>query len=910
MRASGDAVIYETADALVVAEARDGAIVRSESFALDDNVGAGLRLADWQPSPHATRWLCDEFFSALDRHTWEDGARLFTADVTVDDRRSGQVLPGVTGPEELFRRTRSSVELAPDVRTTVRDWLLLRAHVGVVRMVSQGHLADGGGAFEVERIAVGFTRGGRMSGVVFFDHDDEAGALALARGDDASDNAATELLIRSRELRRRGDWDAVRGLFAPDFVYETRRAMTLDTVYGIDGLMDNYRVVADLGGDVTSHALATRGRWLALVRLTFVQREDDGVESRIETLQICAIDPETGLGTRIISFEIDDLDAAYAELDALYAASLASTENAASRLMGGIGDAVTRRDWDAIRAVLTPDFVYSSRRAVSINEDHDAQGLVQNYITSVGMGLGLEPYESLATRGEWLALVSTAMAKPADDARLEIAQVVVVDPASGQASRMVSYELDNLDTAYAELDALYLASLPPDEAATVGLLVQVVAECDRGDWPRVAELLSGVDRMHDRRTMGLGSPISPADWIAATAEIAPMIPDGRIRLIAVPELHGSAFVFETVGAGHDKHGGEVEIGFLVVGRVDNDRVVAFDLFDTADIDGARARFRDLGRVGHADGNLSFRIVRRAIAASQRRDWAGVRAELAPDFVYETRRAMSLIDRYGVDGLITNYEAVYALGGDFELGLIATRGDAHALVHTSVFWRDVEGAESRIDIAQVCVADLGSGRLTRTISFEMDDLDAAYAELDALYVVSLAAGEASAARIFIDVIGVCHRQEWLPFRELLAGVDTVVDHRLMGFGTLSVDEWVDATEALADLMASDTQVRLAHVYELSSSAGVFHLKSGGRDQNGILVEFENVTIGRIEDGRVTTLELFDAHDLDAARARFRGLTSRGRCECERRLSTHARPGRLVRPPGLAGSQDAGRAAHGL
>ena len=67
VRGSGDGVIYETADALVLAEARDGAIVRREEFALDDEVGAMLRLAEWQPSPHMTRWRAEQYHDAFDR---------------------------------------------------------------------------------------------------------------------------------------------------------------------------------------------------------------------------------------------------------------------------------------------------------------------------------------------------------------------------------------------------------------------------------------------------------------------------------------------------------------------------------------------------------------------------------------------------------------------------------------------------------------------------------------------------------------------------------------------------------------------------------------------------------------------------------------------------------------------------
>ncbi len=242
-------------------------------------------------------------------------------------------------------------------------------------------------------------------------------------------------------------------------------------------------------------------------------------------------------------------------------------------------------------------------------------------------------------------------------------------------------------------------------------------------------------------------------------------------------------------------------------------------------------------------------------------------------VYESRRAVSINDAYGIDGLVENFKVTVGMGLEVVLrACIATRGNSIALVDTVLVGG--EGAsESRIEMVQVVAVDPMSGLITRMISYDVDadDLDAAYTELDAQYLASLPPDDAAVAQVTVDVIDTINQADWTRFAELLGGVDTVTDHRLLGLGNPPLAEWIDATRTLAELMPGDRRTRLAAVHELAAPVALCEIQGSGRDQNGTPVQFEQLTVGRIEGGRVLALDLFDTRDLDAARVRFRELS---------------------------------------
>ena len=88
--------------------------------------------------------------------------------------------------------------------------------------------------------------------------------------------------------------------------------------------IDNMRAIADLGATVTtSDVIATRGERLALVRIRVSIRDQEARAFDTESLNVVEIDADVRIAA-IVTFDPDDIDAAFEELDARYLAGEAA----------------------------------------------------------------------------------------------------------------------------------------------------------------------------------------------------------------------------------------------------------------------------------------------------------------------------------------------------------------------------------------------------------------------------------------------------------------------------------------------------------------------------------------------------------------------------------------------------------
>ena len=149
-------------------------------------------------------------------------------------------------------------------------------------------------------------------------------------------------------------------------------------------------------------------------------------------------------------------------------------------------------------------------------------------------------------------------------------------------------------------------------------------------------------------------------------------------------------------------------------------------------------------------------------------------------------------------------------------------------------------------------------------FDVDDIDAAFEELDARYL----AGEAAAARA--HVVG--HRGAFaaLNRHELPATTpDWVnIDHRRVA--AFAPGDLIAYIRAAWDI-APDTKVYIEAVHRLSDLGAVVTQSATGTSQEGFDAEWRD---DQHDDGRrrpISRSELFDEADLDAALARFDELS---------------------------------------
>src|SRR5262249_48959430 len=148
----------------------------------------------------------------------------------------------------------------------------------------------------------------------------------------------------------------------PGFRHIDRRRM-VQLESDRDTTLESLRPIFELTSSRTNEALATRGNRLALVRNLWIGAERDAGSSEVEWLTILEGDG-SGASPAAVTLDSDDLDAAYAELDARYAAGEAAHYRGIWELR--IARAVAKRDWNGLASMFAPDCVIEDHRPVGL----------------------------------------------------------------------------------------------------------------------------------------------------------------------------------------------------------------------------------------------------------------------------------------------------------------------------------------------------------------------------------------------------------------------------------------------------------------------------------------------------------------------------------------------------------------
>ncbi|MBI1817962.1 MAG: nuclear transport factor 2 family protein [Deltaproteobacteria bacterium] len=324
-----------------------------------------------------------------------------------------------------------------------------------------------------------------------------------------------------------------------------------------------------------------------------------------------------------------------------------------------------------------------------------------------------------------------------------------------------------------------------------------------------------------------------------------------------------------------REGGAFEIAKVGVFEIDDlGRIRCIDQYDLDQVDAARARFAELV-LGPVEAlrpdplrilpNAASLARDRALEAFAARDWLALRALTSRDMVWEDRQKRALLTG-DVELWISSLQTV-SPWVRFEHELIATVGDRVALEH--VGWvGGPKGGEFQIEQITLTEVD-ADGRIRASITFDLDDRRAAFAEAHARFV----AGEAAAIGGQTPIVVLARafaRRNWETLRGCLADNLVFRDHRTLGLlGELRRDEWVESLRVQTDL-APDVDVETLRVItwnthgrvDLSRAYGI--LRDGG--------PFENVMLRVIvTDGdHIRHWDLFEVGDGERALARLEEL----------------------------------------
>ena len=251
---------------------------------------------------------------------------------------------------------------------------------------------------------------------------------------------------------------------------------------------------------------------------------------------------------------------------------------------------------------------------------------------------------------------------------------------------------------------------------------------------------------------------------------------------------------------------------------------------------------------------------RFFAHTRARNWAAAAEILAENtFVDDRRRVVNIGVWEGRDIVIANLQALAEAVADVTSTVIAIRGERLALTRISAPNRDLQQGDFGVEMLGIAELDTDD-RLTAHVMFDPDDIDAAFAELDARYM----AGEAAPyARTWSAMARTCavFNQGELP----ATTPDSVfVDHRPV----LTVDA-VDLPSYLRAMwdVTPDIRVEIEAVHRLSELGAVLTHAVNETSPEGLNAEWRGILIYTLEADMVNRCEVFDEADLDAALARF-------------------------------------------
>ena len=137
------------------------------------------------------------------------------------------------------------------------------------------------------------------------------------------------------------DWDALAQDFADDYCLDDRRRVVNAGVrHGRDAGVENTRVAAEIGllTNTTSTIIASRGERLTLERFHASGADHESIQN--DALNIVEIDADERIAA-VVMFDVDDIDAAFAELDARYLAGEAAAHAHTWSVIAGTYAALT-----------------------------------------------------------------------------------------------------------------------------------------------------------------------------------------------------------------------------------------------------------------------------------------------------------------------------------------------------------------------------------------------------------------------------------------------------------------------------------------------------------------------------------------------------------------------------------------
>jgi len=812
--------------------------------------------------------------AALEAHDWAGFAALISPQFRIFDRTAFAKLDA--SREEWLAGFRQQVEmtsgpLEPRVLATRGERLVL------VQMVWQGAAGDVGPS-EIEWLLIieVDARGDQLAIVSFDPHDLDAAYAELdARfeaGEGRENSRAVGFAAAFQRAFAQRDWAALAAIVAPEVVARNHRTVGWGTLRGPAEYVPALRELVALAPDATlrSDHLRCAERGLLWEFAWRGMREGGAFETPLVTV--------TELDESARQSRLDVWDAGAPEARARFAeiaTAVAPAEpfaNAASRAFERLTGCFNARDWAGIQTCASPALAYDERRRLLRNTAGLREWLagVREFYDVPGSEFRVS---LLATRGERLSLHRNSYGGGAGSgAPFEIEDFVGVYEVddTGRIVGIVLFDVDDLDAAYAELDARFEAG----EGAAHPVVVQVGRAfreaLARRDWDAVLATCAPDLVCHNHRVLGWDTLHGAAAWVQLLQATAQLSPDYRPRVDHSRICENGVLMYGQLYGTRD--GGAFEIPFVRVNQIaPGGLVLRIDLYDHEKSGAALARFAELAApaetapsrfenaASHAWRELMAAWVARDVARWKRIQQAVVR--------YRDHRPLMQLDYDRAQLFEFARPLLEMRTAGASLQTLATRGERLALERLTIEMADDEIGASAIE-SLMLIETNAAGAITEYQRWEVDDLEAAYAELDARFEADEGAAHANRARgEFVRAVAA---RDWSALTALCRAGFVERDHRRLTVlrTTNSRDQWLENLRSVVEL-APDTQLRFDHVR--CAQRGFFWQVVWTGTRDGGRFEIPLVGVFEIDDaGKLAGADTWEPEDIAQALARFEDL----------------------------------------
>ncbi|WP_197746535.1 BTAD domain-containing putative transcriptional regulator [Mycobacterium cookii] len=832
-------------------------ISRSELFDETDLDAALARFGELHPQARPVENAASRVYERFQAHfatrDWHAIADMLTADLYSDDRRfvvGGGIRPG---RDALIEDLRAVADV--DITNATADVLATRGgRLALLRaQFSRGHAEPD--PFHVDFLQlVEINAEDRITAFIAFDANDIDAAFAeldarYLAGEAAPHAHTWTAIAQVQAAYNRHELPPT----TADLVnIDHRRGIAFATGDTIPWLRATYDVAPNVKGHLEAvHRLGNLG-----VVVTEVVTGTSQAGFAFEWREVAVFVFEGDKICRFELFDETDLDAALARFDELHSHPT-RLENAASQVADRYWKYFGARDWAALAETMAEDVDSSDRRRV-INAG-DLRGRAAHLANMRAVAeVGFEGLTStvIATRGQHLTVIrirSSVRGSASSEVTAEMLSMIEID-ADNRLTVAVIFDPDDIDAAFEELDARYLAGEAAAHARTWMAVTQVQAAYNRHEALPTTEGVVNIDHRRGRAFV----PGDVAPYLSATYDVAPNV-TGYIE--AVHRLSNLGVVVTAIITGTSREGFGFEWREIALFVFEGDKICRFEVFDESDLDTALARFDELHSQPTRLENAASRLGERQLAHFAARDWAAMVELLADDtYTDDRRRVVNAGNQHGRDVDIATMRALADLGvAHIVSTVIATRGERLALTLSRMSGRDQRPDAFYTEALSILEID-ADNRGTAKVVFDPDDIDAAIAELDARYLAGEAAAHADAWSAIVRAYTAVNRHELPPTTPDWVNID---HRRGRAFAPGDLEAYLQATWDLAP----NVNVYVEAVHRLSDLGGLVTHCAHGSSREGVDAEWREVILLTFDAGRINHFEVFDEAQLDVALKRI-------------------------------------------